>query len=280
MVFANYDDAQSGLSKALKDLLANILSAHPKDTLGTFTESLAARVLAGIHSGSGGGGGKVSYYVLEVLLKKQVIRAEWILREYQGGSSRLIPTLLSSLQDRTLSPAIGKTLVSLLASRRQEMLKAGGTETEWMGLWQEPLRDALKSDVLRANIQIYALPGVFKTSPGCFRVFIENLGLSRYTEDPEEPTDLMSLLCSLKVGKDLGLITEQGTPPSQTSPTPLTPHRPHHPPTNPHRPPPLPPTPTYPSLSPHAPHPHPHPYPPAPTPRFHNPQDRASPPTH
>lgn len=234
VIFSNFDDAQSGLSKALKDLLGNLLSSYPNSERQGFMEKLTERVLAGIESK---GGKKVGYYVLEVLVKKGV-SAAWTMERYKLGARQagrgdvLVRDMLLCLKDRTLSPSIGKALVGLLAARLREITAAGGTREEWMELWEAPLREALASEELRGNVQIYALPGLFKISPECFKAFVERLGLLRYSESNgtvEDETgttgeELMSLLCCLKVGKDLGFVDEISTT-TQANPTkqPLTP---------------------------------------------------------
>lgn len=224
VIFMHFDDAQSGLSKALKDLLGNLLSSYPQgDGRRGFMEGLTERVLVGIGSG---GGKKVGYYVLEVLVRKGAVGAAWAMGRYRelgsqeaaGEGDVLVGDMLSCLKDRTLSPSIGKALVSLLSARKREMA-AAGTQNGWIGLWEAPLRGALASEELRGNVQIYALPGLFKLSPESFRVFVEGLGLLRYSaegseaveEDSGDGEELISLLCCLKVGKDLGFVDELST---------------------------------------------------------------------
>lgn len=227
VIFANFDDAQSGLSKALKDLFGNVLSAHP--TAGgardRFVQDLVERVLRGVHSGAGS---KVGYYVLEVLVRKKAVGAAWTMDRYRrlcdprpaADGDTLVRDMMACLRDRTLSPVIGKALVGLLSARRQEIeAAAGGTQAQWMELWEAPLRTVLAAEDLRGNVQIYALPGLFKTAPECFGAFVAGLGLARYSDETagddaggtEDGKELMSLLCCLKVGKDLGLVDEIST---------------------------------------------------------------------
>lgn len=189
-------------------------------------QGLAERVLDGVRSGAGR---KVGYYVLEVLVRKKVVGAAWTMDRYRDlcapcaaeDGDNLVRDMMACLKDRTLSPVIGKALVGLLSARRQEIVAAAGTQTEWMELWEAPLKSVLAIEELRGNVQIYALPGLFKISPECFEVFVEGLGLARYSdetagdggedESADDGKELMSLLCSLKVGKDLGLVGEIST---------------------------------------------------------------------
>lgn len=190
-------------------------------------QGLAERVLVGVRNGAGR---KVGYYVLEVLVRKKVVGAAWTMERYRQlcgprvttDGDALVRDMMACLKDRTLSPVIGKALVSLLSVRRQEIVAAAGTQSEWVGLWGAPLKSVLAAEELRGNVQIYALPGLFKISPECFRAFVEGLGLARYSdvtagddggEDVSADTgqELMSLLCCLKVGKDLGFVDEIST---------------------------------------------------------------------
>lgn len=183
-------------------------------------------MLDGVRSGAGR---KVGYYVLEVLVRKKVVGAAWIMDRYRDlcapcvaeDGDNLVRDMMACLKDRTLSPVIGKALVGLLSARRQEIVAAAGTQAEWMELWEAPLKSVLVIEELRGNVQIYALPGLFKISPECFGVFVEGLGLARYSDETagdggedgsaDDGKELMSLLCSLKVGKDLGLVGEIST---------------------------------------------------------------------
>lgn len=228
VIFGNFDDAQSGLSKALKDLFGNVLSTYPTvdGTRDRFMQGLADRVLDGVRSGAGR---KVGYYVLEVLVRKKIVGAAWTMGRYRDlcapcaaeDGDKLVRDMMACLKDRTLSPVIGKALVGLLSARRQEIVAAAGTQAEWMELWEAPLKSVLAVEELRGNVQIYALPGLFKISPECFGMFVEGLGLARYSDETvgdggedesvDDGKELMSLLCSLKVGKDLGLVGEIST---------------------------------------------------------------------
>lgn len=193
-------------------------------------QGLAERVLVGVRNGAGR---KVGYYVLEVLVRKKVVGAAWTMERYrQLGDPRvtadgdaLVRDMMACLKNRTLSPVIGKALVSLLSVRRQEIVAAAaaaGSQSEWVQLWEAPLKSVLATEELRGNVQIYALPGLFKISPECFKPFVEGLGLARYSdvtagddggeaESADTGQELMSLLCCLKVGKDLGFVDEIST---------------------------------------------------------------------
>lgn len=226
VIFSNFDDAQSGLSKALKDLLGNVLAAYPGPR-DRFVQGLADRVLVGVQTGAGR---KVGYYVLEMLVRKKAVGAAWTMERYRQlcdprvvtDGDALVRDMMACLKDRTLSPVIGKALVSLLSARWQEITAAAGTRSEWMELWEAPLKRVLAAEELRGNVQIYSLPGLFKISPECFTVFVETLGLARYSditagdsggedESADAGEELMSLLCCLKVGKDLGFVDELST---------------------------------------------------------------------
>jgi len=192
IVFAYFDEATSSLSKALKDLFGNILSSHsdPK-----FKRCLAESALASR-------GKKVGYYVFEVLMRKGV-GAEWIFAKHGA----IVGELLMALRDRTLSPVIGKAVVGLLAARKAEL----NDLPRWVECWEEPLRNALRSEEVRGNVQVYALPGLFRLSPECFVQFVQGVGLGRYSRGnvgTGGEVDLMSLLCCLKVGRDLGFVDE------------------------------------------------------------------------
>jgi hypothetical protein len=114
--------------------------------------------------------------------------------------------MLSALKDRMLAPVVGKALVAVLEIRREEM---GRDESAWMAIWEVPLRIALRCDEVRGNVQIYAMPGLFRLSRECFVRFVQGFGgLEGSGEGSEE--DLMDLLCCLKVGRDLGFVGEIG----------------------------------------------------------------------
>ncbi|RPB02063.1 hypothetical protein L873DRAFT_1841950 [Choiromyces venosus 120613-1] len=192
VVFAYFDEAASALSKALKDLLGNILSSHPDLTL---KRRLAESALAAR-------GKKVGYYVFEVLLRRGV-GAEWVFAEHGA----IVGEMLMTLRDRTLSPVIGKAVVGLLAARKTEL----NDLQRWIEYWREPLTSALRSEDVRGNVQVYALPGLFRLSPECFVQFVQGLGLggcNRGDANSRDEVNLMSLLCCLKVGRDLGFVDE------------------------------------------------------------------------
>lgn len=192
IVFAYFDEATSALSKALKDLFGNILSSHPDPQ---FKRCLAKSALAAR-------GKKVGYYVFEVLMRKGV-GAEWVFDKHGA----IVGEMLMSLRDRTLSPVIGKAVVGLLAARKAEL----NDLRRWMECWEEPLRTALRSEEVRGNVQVYSLPGLFRLSPECFVLFVRGIGLGRYSRGNASSggeVDLMSLLCCLKVGRDLGFVDE------------------------------------------------------------------------
>ncbi|KAL7269129.1 hypothetical protein RUND412_008219 [Rhizina undulata] len=237
IVFANFDDAPSKLSKELKDLLGNVLSVYPREDLQDYMKKHANRILISMKVGAGK---KVGYYVLEALIRKG-LPAEWILARYKeirpeemgfegntdnkvvdgnGGleGRKLVYDMLFSLKDRTLSPSIGKALIGLLSARREEFLATAGDEEGeklWVQIWEVPLKAALSKDDIRGNVQIYVLPKLFAQRMACFRRFVEGLGLKRYSnikgcEGEADGEELMSLLCCLKVGKDIGFVDEIG----------------------------------------------------------------------
>ncbi|PWW77429.1 hypothetical protein C7212DRAFT_292868 [Tuber magnatum] len=112
-----------------------------------------------------------------------------------------------ALRDRTLSPVIGKAVVGLLAARKTEL----NDLQRWIECWEEPLRTALRSEEVRGNVQVYALPGLFRLSPECFVKFVRGVGLETYirgNSNSGDEVDLMILLCCLKVGRDLGFVDE------------------------------------------------------------------------
>lgn len=192
IVFAYFDEATSALSKALKDLFGNILSSHPDPI---FKRYLAESALAAR-------GKKVGYYVFEVLMRKGV-GAEWVFAKH----STIVGEMLMALRDRTLSPVIGKAVVGLLAARKTEL----NDLRRWIECWEEPLSTALRSEEVRGNVQVYALPGLFRLSPECFVQFVQGVGLRRYNQgnvSSGSEVNLMSLLCCLKVGRDLGFVGE------------------------------------------------------------------------
>ncbi|KAH8153170.1 uncharacterized protein LAJ45_02757 [Morchella importuna] len=224
VVIAYFDDAQSALSKALKDLLGNILAAHPTPEL--FAQQLATQLLAAAGEGRGR---KVGYFVLETLLRRRLVSGEFVVglgggRDWDGG---LVKVLLGGVGDRTVAPVIGKAVVALLGARRSEMATAAGgsgdDEETWVNEWRAPLEWAMGVEALRGNVQTYVLPGLFRLSPAGFRGFVEGLGLARFCGREEEGSvvvmevegedgegrELMSLLCCLKVGKDLGYVSEE-----------------------------------------------------------------------
>lgn len=226
IVLANFEDASGALSKALKDLLSNTLATVGLgSSRGTeVLRWLATNALQGINVGEGRKGG---YYSLDVALRKGV-GAEWVFSEYERlglgaksgqwkGEQRLVNDLLQNLQDRNVCPAIGKALVSLLASRRTEIVKSGEAETTWLTAWEGPIKEALRQEDLRGRVQIYILPGLFKESSVCFERFVTGLGyaqstgeLSTISEGHTSEEALGALLCCLSVGKDLAFVGEIG----------------------------------------------------------------------
>lgn len=204
---AYFDDAAPGLSKALKDLLANTLSlAAILEASQGVVRSLATRGLAGVSVGEGRKGG---YYALDVAVRKGA-GAAWTF-EYAGGAEKLVGEMLANLVDRNLGPAIGKAVVTLLVARRKELMEEGVEERVWLQLWEGPLKRALRSKELRPRVVNYVLPGMLKPSAECFRMFVHGLGLG---EDGniwnEEDLDLGGLLCCLKAGKELDFVGEIG----------------------------------------------------------------------
>ncbi|CUS11994.1 unnamed protein product [Tuber aestivum] len=192
VVFTYFDEAASALSKALKDLLGNILSSHSDPE---FKRCLAESALASR-------GKKVGYYVFEVLIRRGV-GVEWVFTKH--GS--IVGEMLMALRDRTLSPVIGKAVVGLLAARKTEL----NDLHDWIECWEDPLSTALRSEEVRGNVQVYALPGLFRLSPECFVKFVRGVWLgirNRGNSNSGDEVDLMSLLCCLKVGRDLGFVDE------------------------------------------------------------------------
>ncbi|KAG0637894.1 putative death-receptor fusion protein-domain-containing protein [Tuber brumale] len=131
------------------------------------------------------------------------VGAEWVFTKY----SAIVGEMLMALGDRTLSPVIGKAVVGLLAARKTELSDLHC----WIECWEVPLSIALRSDEVRGNVQIYALPGLFRLSPECFVQFAQGVRLGKYSRgnvSSGDEEDLMSLLCCLKVGRDLGFVDE------------------------------------------------------------------------
>ncbi|KAI5838252.1 putative death-receptor fusion protein-domain-containing protein [Morchella snyderi] len=222
IVLAHFDDAQSPLSKALKDLLGNVLGAHP-DPPAFARGLLAARVLPRL-LGEGRAAGKAVYFVLEALVRRGLAGAGFVFGAFPGGGeARVVGALLGAVGDRTVAPVVGKALVALLGARRAEIEGVEGEwEEEWVRGWRGALECALGEEALRGNVVTYVLPGLFRLSPAGFRVFVEGLGFGRYCGGEEESVvvmeaagddgekkGLMSLLCCLKVGKDLGYVAEE-----------------------------------------------------------------------
>ncbi|KAA8911474.1 putative death-receptor fusion protein-domain-containing protein [Sphaerosporella brunnea] len=119
--------------------------------------------------------------------------------------------MLANLVDRDLAPAIGKAIVSLLVVRRKELLDDGKGEKVWLGIWSDPVREALRSEELRQRVVTYVLPGLLKPSCQGFQVFCESLGLSADGGVGKiGDADLGALLCVLKAGKELGFVGELG----------------------------------------------------------------------
>lgn len=189
VVFTSFDDADGGLAKALKDLFLHVI------TRADSVLWIARKAV------EGGKSRKVGYYVLQALLKRG-IGAEWVFLE----NPRVVEDMLFALKDRMLAPVIGKALVTLLDVRKKEVSQDLPT---WMEIWEAPLNVALRCEEVRGNVQIYALPGLFRLSQECFVGFVQGLGLKRCGQGDEE--DLMSLLCCLKVGRDLGFVDEIST---------------------------------------------------------------------
>lgn len=197
-----------------------------------FAQQLATQLLAAVAEGRGR---KVGYHVLETLLRRRLVTGEFVVAAFPGGGGggggELVGVLLGAVGDRTLAPVIGKALVALLGARRGEIAAtaaAGGSgdgeEETWVNEWRAPLETAMGEEALRGNVQTYVLPGLFKLSPAGFRRFVERLGLARFCGGGEEEEgavvmevegedgegrELMSLLCCLKVGKDLGYVSEE-----------------------------------------------------------------------
>lgn len=197
---AFFDDAPPGLTKALKDLLSNVLVAAAAWPEQTVLQRLALRGIWGVERGEGKKGG---YYAVEVALRKGV-SADWLMTTYTGVS--LLSDMLEGLIDRNLAPVIGKTVVALLASRRREM---GDDDAQWARVWTESVRMALQNEGLRPRTVTYVLPGLLKLSVKSFEKFIRSLGLDENGSISVD-ADLGVLLCCLVVGKELGFVGDSG----------------------------------------------------------------------
>jgi hypothetical protein len=204
---AHFDDAPTGLSKLLKDLLANTITlAAQLEIAEDLVRKLSTRGLVGVSVGEGK---KCGYHALDLAVRKGA-GAEWVFA-YAGGAGKLIREMLTNLVDRDLAPAIGKAVISLLVVRRKELLDRERKEKEWLEIWEGPMRDALRNEELRQRVVTYVLPGLLRPSPESFRLFVEGLGLTADGKaDNIGDIDLGALLCILKVGKELGFVGELG----------------------------------------------------------------------
>lgn len=202
-----FNDASSGLAKPLKDLLTNTVSlAAQLQVLPAVVRTLAIKGLVGVAVGEGKKGG---YYALDTAIRKGV-DARWVF-EQAGGAQKLVREMLSNLVDRDLGPSIGKALVALLVARRKQLLEQGKGDQEWLEIWEKPMSDALRNEDLRQRVVMYALPGVIKSSLGCFRALVRGLGLGEDgSANGINDQDLGVLLCCLKLGKELGFVGEIG----------------------------------------------------------------------
>lgn len=205
--FRYFDDATPGLSKALKGLLANVyVLAVVMEVAPEVGKELVKRGLVGVSVGEGKKGG---YYALDLALRKGV-SARWVC-EYAGGEEKLVGEMLSNLEDRNLGSVIGKAVVALLVTRREELLHEGKTEADWLKIWAGPIKRVLHSEELRPRVVNYVLPGILKLSVECFRVFVLDLGLDdggNIRNDVD--LNLGALLCCLKAGKELGFVRDIG----------------------------------------------------------------------
>ncbi|KAI5787529.1 putative death-receptor fusion protein-domain-containing protein [Pyronema domesticum] len=207
-IFLTYfDDATSGLTKALKDLLTNTLSLSATlEASADVVRTLATRGLVGVSVGEGKKGG---YYALDIAVRKGAGAAATF--EYAGGAEKLVGEMLANLIDRNLGPAIGKAVVTLLVTRRKELIDEGKGEKEWLQIWQEPVKKALVDEELRPRIVNYVLPGLLKPSAEGFKIFVQSLGLSEEgTVTGAKDSGLGALLSCLKTGKELGFVGEIG----------------------------------------------------------------------
>ncbi|KAI5779807.1 putative death-receptor fusion protein-domain-containing protein [Geopyxis carbonaria] len=198
--------ATPGLSKALKDLLSNTLTAASTSTSTSTSSSspsttntallrwLTHHSLHGVDAGEGRKGG---FYALEVAIRRGV-GAAWVLEQYP----RLVEHLLRALEERGLAPEVGKSLVGVLAALQREV----GAEGAW-ALWGAPVVDALRGE-LRGRVGVYVLPGLLRASPEGFLKLLASLGGVNATA----VADLAAVLTVLRVGKDLGLVGDIGDP--------------------------------------------------------------------
>ncbi|CAZ84999.1 unnamed protein product [Tuber melanosporum] len=134
------------------------------------------------------------------------VGAEWVFTKH----GTIVGEMFMALKDRTLSPVIGRAVVGFLAARKTEL----NDLDRWIECWEVPLNIALRSEEVRGNVQIYALPGLFRLSPECFVRFTQGVRLGRYNRGNlggGDERDLMSLLRCLKVGRDLGFVDEIST---------------------------------------------------------------------
>jgi hypothetical protein len=199
-----FDDASSGLTKALKDLLSNALAVFlecgEEKEKGGLLGYLARRGLEGLRVGEGRKGG---FYVLEVAVKRGFSAAK-VSEVYGGGEGRLVADMIRGLLDRNLGPAVGKAVVAVLRARRKEVAE----EHAWVESWLRQMKDGLGEEELRGKIAIYILPGLFAVSGTGFERLAKELGLKEDGSVGEE--QLGALLCVLKVGKDLAFVGEIG----------------------------------------------------------------------
>lgn len=219
IVVCHFGRAPTAFAKALKGLLRDTIVLCQQLGQAAKLEAWAAKAL---HDMDTGDRRKAAFYLLEVLAKRGVGAAR-VFAEYRrmrpDGSAdgeQLVHDMLCYLEDRDLCPVIGKALVALLEARRQEMVKEGVAEKEWLSVWATPMKKSLADDDLRWKIQTYVLPELFRWSPGCFEKLLHQLGLRQDAgaaseESPEDAEGMLgALLCCLKVGKDVGLVGEVG----------------------------------------------------------------------
>ena len=189
------------LAKGCKECFGAFMSAFPNlygaSEQTSFGKDLATRLLSYDSMDKG------EYYILDMLVSKKWISAEFII------SHSALDGFVSSLSNRSTGTTLGKLIAQLLINYRSELEGSSiGSDTvsiAWLESFQRSLIEGMaRDDITRAHTEHYILPRIFKGHKQAFIKFIENVP----SQTSGDLAALSTVLTCLKVGQSEGWVIE------------------------------------------------------------------------